>query len=298
MKKSIFNSFNRVILLLTFAFAIGFISAPVFAVHNPYPHTQSVYTEPEQTTQSMIVPTLVDAGAIILIDNFEYFDSPHNHDWFTSDPAYPVWGFGIGYGRFQTLLDFAEGSRVMETYRASTVFMPYMERYRVTNNLTTTGSIPVGAGSYVWDPTHSGGHWSSTDRAIPGFPFVGFKVRAPVRIEHFDMFEFQLYITVGGDPTATPPVPGTPYIVSLVPREKQKNIPVHNNYAETAFLKSPPSASSPGLIEVKVGREISDGTWHIVKVDLRAIVCNALEGSEDTVTANSIIQTINGISLV
>ena len=40
-----------------------------------------------------------------LIDNFEYFTSPRNMGWYTSEPPYPVWGYGLGYAEVITVLD-------------------------------------------------------------------------------------------------------------------------------------------------------------------------------------------------
>ncbi|MGA1867560.1 MAG: hypothetical protein ACMUJM_03325 [bacterium] len=291
------NYYKLPIVILTMVFVTGSITAPAGAHHHPYPHLQNVYTEPGQTTQSMVVPNLIDDGTSILIDNFEYFDSPYNHNWHTSDPAYPVWGFGVGYGTFETILDSAEGSRVLKTYRPSTVFMPNMERYMIMNNFAITGPIPVGTGSYIWDPSHNEGQWVTTG-GIEGFPYIEFKINAPVAIEEFDMFEFQVLITVGGDENATPPVPPASYVVALLPSENILNCPIHNNYAETAILARRANETTIGRIEAKIGREMMDGTWHIVKVDLRGIVCKALENDIGRVTTDSIVHTINGIAIV
>lgn len=60
----------------------------------------NVFQFPTFTTQPLRVPTWsnpVEGSGDILVDNFEYWDSPLNHGWFQLEPPFPVYGFGIGY---------------------------------------------------------------------------------------------------------------------------------------------------------------------------------------------------------
>ena len=60
----------------------------------------------------------------LLIDNFEYWDSPYNHGWKQLEPSFPVFGFGIGYHTvLRTVMDIREGSRVLDTFRPSSIFL-------------------------------------------------------------------------------------------------------------------------------------------------------------------------------
>ncbi|MGA1870025.1 MAG: hypothetical protein ACMUJM_15935 [bacterium] len=86
----------------------------------------------------------------ILIDNFEYHDSPLNHGWIQEEPPYPVYGFGVGYAlTLETVLDFAEGSRVMEAYRPASIFIMGTEYERIMSlkNLATPPSLSSPQGS-------------------------------------------------------------------------------------------------------------------------------------------------------
>ena len=63
-------------------------------------------------------------GGTVLLDNFQYWNSPRDNGWEAYEPSYPIYGAGIGLGTMETVVDFQEGSRVMDVYSNPSVFMP------------------------------------------------------------------------------------------------------------------------------------------------------------------------------
>ncbi|MEW5818212.1 MAG: hypothetical protein AB1798_22840, partial [Spirochaetota bacterium] len=86
------------------------------------PPASNEYRDMVVTSVPLITPMKNDRGDV-LVDDFEYWDSPMNHGWTTNEPLYPVWGNGIGYGNLQTLLDSRIGSRVMAVTMPYSVFL-------------------------------------------------------------------------------------------------------------------------------------------------------------------------------
>ncbi|MGA1825251.1 MAG: hypothetical protein ACMUIP_11380 [bacterium] len=111
----------------------------------------------------------------IVFDDFEYWDSPRNYGWTTSDPAYPVFGFGIGYGLIETVLDFQQGSRILNVTYDMSVFNG-LEPYYIYNFNTIN---PI-TGEYL---SHK---------------IVSFKIRSQFAVEGFEMTEFAVAITTSG----------------------------------------------------------------------------------------------------
>ena len=58
-----------------------------------------------------------------LLDNFEYWNNPRNMGWHVFEPPYPVWGYSIGYAQLNCILDFEEGSKVLDSKRPFPVFL-------------------------------------------------------------------------------------------------------------------------------------------------------------------------------
>jgi hypothetical protein len=147
-----------------------------------------VWNDPAQSSQQMTVPVRLSNGDI-LIDNFEYWDSPANHGWVTNTPAYPVWGYGVGYGNLTTVFDSREVSRVLDVYMPASVFLPNLQRFSISKDICIPGS------SQPIDSNNA---------------YLSFKIRAPVIIENFNSFCFM----VMGDLSD-----GTPYVIELIPEE-------------------------------------------------------------------------------
>ena len=103
----------------------------------------------------------------LFFDTFEYFDSPLNHGWRTSDPLYPTYGYNVGIGWTETVIDFAEGSRVLNVYSNPSVFNQ-LEPYTIYNfNLIDQETSEL------------------VDKRI-----LSFKINARFAVEYFAMFQF------------------------------------------------------------------------------------------------------------
>lgn len=55
--------------------------------------TTSIWHLPAFYSQPLVVQTISPTTEDILIDDFEYWDSPYNHGWIQLEQAYPVYGF-------------------------------------------------------------------------------------------------------------------------------------------------------------------------------------------------------------
>ena len=165
----------------------------------------------------------------IVFDTFEYWDSPLNHSWRTSDPTYPVFGYQVGSGWVETLVDFAEGSRVLQVNSRPSVFNQ-LEPYTLYNyNLI--------------DPQTE----DFVDKKV-----ISFKMRAPLAVEYFDMFRFCVVVTTTDDETKT-----------LVYRP----------------VKGPEPTEKDDIIDVCIGRQYQDGTWHLIVRDMDADIAAAIPGA-------------------
>ncbi|MGA1826605.1 MAG: hypothetical protein ACMUIP_18280 [bacterium] len=181
----------------------------------------------------MSVPALLPSGVLVL-DNFEYWETPQNQGWNVDEPGYPngypVWGMNIGAGMLATVLDFQEGSRVLEVFYGSNVFVPNMQRYAIQKLVGLDNSLPV----------------------------LSMKMRAPVSIESFDSYEILLACNGGTD------------VVRLVPRAGAgcANCPV--SVPEDTVTTS--TIDGVKVHELKIGREAEDGSWHLINVDISKVV--------------------------
>jgi len=210
-----------------------------------------VWNDPSQTSQQMTVPVRLSTGGI-LIDNFEYWDSPRNHGWMTNEPAYPVWGYGIGYGDLATILDYREGSRVLDVSMPASVFLPNIQRFSISKEIFNPDSQAM----------------SSHLPLDPNNAYLSFKIRAPLAIENFASFCFM----VMGDLSD-----GTPYVIRLIPKEVTIGDSKESFEASAALVKGVHLvADNDRVIEVKIGRQYADQTWHTAYVDLTKVIRNVL----------------------
>jgi len=257
----------------------AFITSMAVAQGNP-----PLWHFPDFTYQPLMVPALSQTGGTVLIDNFEYWDSPYNHGWMQLEPSYPVYGFGLGYATvFQTVLDLQEGSRVLDARRPSSIFLlgtPYQKHYIVRSLLDVGGII---LDSNLADPPHT----------LPYTDALSFKFRAPMGIEHWDIFEFVLRGTTTGHPVtgnsglAQSPGSCQPVVydfeIRILPVNAACGIPCVNNSSTHNFgepyskLIQAGSSNSPMVIESDIGRGFLDGTWHITTLDLHLLVEKAFE---------------------
>lgn len=224
-------------------FMVGPVSAAIF-----YPGTS--------TTENMVVPSINPANpdlaslyqvapGSLLIDNFEYWDTPQNHGWAIQHPGmpggYPVWGVGLGVGSIETVIDFQEGSRVLEAYMPATLFVPNIQRFTISYGL----GVPM-----------------------TGNEVLSVKMRSPVAVENFDTFE----ILVAASDAA-----GSQIVFRLIPRGATGAAitPVMDPaLTATGTSVEPDPIGAPGVLQqevvMSVGREVSDGSWHQICADLVA----------------------------
>ena len=172
------------------------------------------------------------AGKFI-VDDFEYWDSPYNHGWKTSDYAYPVYGYEIGYGRMQTVVDFQEGSRVFEAFYTPSIFNN-LEPYSVAKlDLTdpNTGHPPVQR--YFTAKVQ-------TDFAVEAFAFL----RLSLLIKTTSGLSIRVsYLPVDGD---------KPWV------------------SDSKNIQDPFGLGNIEEILFPIGREFQDGGWHWVIRDLKS----------------------------
>ncbi|MGA1791293.1 MAG: hypothetical protein ACMUIM_07390 [bacterium] len=221
------------------------------------------------TSQPLIVPTINSSTGDILIDNFEYWDSPYNHGWRQIEPSYPVYGFGLGYATiFNTVLDLQEGSRVLDVYRSSSIFLlgtPY-EKHGILYNLFTPPAQ---------------GETSVTDYIdLSKNPVVSFKIRAPLGIEPWDIFEVDVIgLTEAGHNI-------TVRIRPIQPSAGAYSSDVSTSDGMYALVSNVTNFVDGSSIEVTVniGRGFLDGSWHVIWIDLTDVVKTSVDGFGDIST--------------
>ncbi|MEW5804562.1 MAG: hypothetical protein AB1847_20915 [bacterium] len=214
---------------------------------------------PDQLSQATQLPFLTNYGDVI-VDNFEYWDNPQNHGWSTNEPSYPIWGNGIGYGHLMTVLDSIEVSRVLNVYMQASVFLPEFQRYTISKALES----PDPASFLSPDPNNP--------NQSPLCTYLSFKIRAPLTFEMFDTFTFIIHGTLK-DPLYRDKL--YYYAIRLIPRE---DCPGCANYEAAPILVSAPTddPSNPGFIDVHIGRQYADWTWHTIYVDIGTLIEQSL----------------------
>jgi len=203
---------------------------------------------PAFSTQPLVVPTVSATTGDILIDNFEYWDSPYNHGWIQLEPAYPTYGFGMGYATiFNTVLDLQQGSRVLDVYRPASIFLlgtPYAQ-HRIARG--------IGA-----------------DARTNGV--ISFDFRAPLGIEPWDIFQMAI---------ACSNADGDAINITLVPTG------VNTGSNSTEGMYGTLISRNGDNITVQLGRGLLDGSWHAVWLDLVDVVHRAYDETLDPADPNS-----------
>ncbi|MGA1865297.1 MAG: hypothetical protein ACMUHX_09565 [bacterium] len=226
--------------------------------------TYPLWQFPAFNTQPLQMPVYEDpynGTGDILVDNFEYWDSPYNHGWIQQEPPYPVYGYGIGYATiFNTVMDLQEGSRVLDVYRPNSIFIvsTQYEKHRILHSLGT--------------PASSSKPQGEAGISIEKNPVVSFDFRAPLGIETFDIFEFTVIgETAGGNIVSV-------QIVPLEPPAGSALGPV-NSTAGMFGAGAVVTGFAQGQLQVTViiGRGMLDGSWHAVWVDLDKSVKAAVD---------------------
>jgi len=203
------------------------------------------------------------ASRSLVIDDFEYWDSPYNHGWESSDYAYPVMGYGIGYGQIFTQLDFAEGSRVLTVHYQPSVFNR-MEPYCLANYKLKdpeTGQAPKTVG-------------------------FSYKLKAPISFENFTHLRCFLLIKTSES--------GWLWL-SYLPVEGKKVQDLGNFLPATPPPSEliPPGSSPIRCLGYPAGRELQDSTWHCLVRNLAKDLTQAVE--EGLLPAPQTLEGIYGI---
>jgi len=113
----------------------------------------------------------------VLVDNFEYGDNLWNYGWNISyPPYYPIWGIRP-YSQFQ--LSFDNGGRVLDVGTLYFLFSVQSYYYNLTD-------ISKKA---IYKDSNGEEHFIP-----PDFPVLNFEVKAPLAIEQFDTFRFEVEV--------------------------------------------------------------------------------------------------------
>ncbi len=184
------------------------------------------------------------AADTFIWQDFEYWDSPRNHGWTCSSPAYPVWGPSpfVGYGNIRTAIDHRLQSRVLKLESPPSPFNQFF-RYRALNQ-----SVP--------DP----------DPDTDGFDknVISFNIVNLFGIEQFDQWEVQLQV-VSRD--------GRNILLVYRPRGESASGPEVGGTAEYGYMDQinggdPDNPENPLVVIYNLGRQYQDGGWHLVVRDL------------------------------
>jgi len=234
-----------------------------------FPPTGSIVQLPPFQNQPLNVSTFRDpltGEGDILIDNFEYWDSPYNHGWRQIEPPYPVYGYAVGYTTiFKTISDLQEGSRVLDVYRPPSVFLlgTSYEKHGIFYDLYTPLVPDVRSEVDYID--------------LVDYPIVSFKFRAPLGIDPWDIFEFEVSALTNKD---------CEVIIRIKPVQSPSGTrdiggSTFNMGDYQASIVNVDLPEGPMIIEVNIGRNYLDGSWHVVWLDLREVVHKAFNRYED-----------------
>jgi len=243
-----------------------------------------IFHLPSFHSQPLLMPTTSPITGDILIDNFEYWDSPYNHYWTQLEPPYPVYGFGIGYALvFNTILDLQRGSRVLNVYRPMSVFLlgTMYELHGISKDLLTPPSNSTPLGDVGIDLDKNG--------------ILSFDFRAPLGIEPWDIFQCTLRgYAPGSNHTLDDPIGSVDDIlVTIIIKPVQ---PPYNAFTGQGsnldefrvYQASLESRNAQGItIVVDIGRGFLDGTWHTIWLDLKEVQDMAYEASRQDTGSDS-----------
>ncbi len=209
-----------------------------------------------------------------LVDNFEYWNNPRNMGWSVIEPAYPVWGAGLGYGQVNNVLDFEQGSRVLDVYRPMSVFL-----LNTGYDVFTIYKACVFNDGNIIDAAFSG---------------MSLEVRAPLAIEQFDTFEIIVSVEAQAGNSGD-----TGQEVSIVFRPiegPQGYYGILNAMTDDA-LDDGEGLEEGDVIMVALGRMFQDGTWHLVMEDLAEIVAQYDRGDPDDDDDSAVLEKIAMITV-
>lgn len=210
-----------------------------------------------------------------LVDNFEYWNNPRNMGWQVFEPPYPVWGAGLGYGQVNNVLDFEQGSRVLDVYRPMSVFL-------------------MNTGYDVF--TIAKGCAFSDGNSIPGScSSMSVEVRAPLAIEQFDSFELIVNVTAQASNGGSS---GEALTMVFKPLEGPQGY-----FGIASQVPEDETLEDGDYVLVYLGRQFQDGTWHLVMEDLARLVAQYDPGPDGKVSDtpgtgdDAVLQSITGVVL-
>lgn len=225
-------------------------------------------------------PTADDNPLIttVLVDNFEYWNNPRNMGWMVQEPPYPVWGAGLGYAQVNNILDFEQGSRVLDVYRQMSVF------------LMGTGYdvLQISKGCAIMDK-------NDDTRSIPGAnALMSVEVRAPLAIEQFDQFSIVVNVIVNSSSKGSAADTDQKVTIVFRPMEGPMGATgLYNRLDEDDRIDDGEAAKS--TIMVALGRMFQDGSWHLVMENLADIVAAYDSGDPDSDTDDAELTAIEAI---
>lgn len=193
----------------------------------------------------------------LLIDNFEYWDSPYNHGWKRSEPSYPVFGWGMGYGAiFNTVMDPQEGSRVLEVFRPASAFLMghNYERHSIFYDFHTL-SIPGDLSSI---------HFIN----LSDLPVLSFKFKTPFALEPWETFEVDVFCSNAK---------GYNIVIKIKPIHPSSDSSMDCDYNPTVTEWIDRSDRSSATVQIEIGRNFIDGTWHVIWLNLPEMVKRAVD---------------------
>ena len=211
-------------------------------------------SQAQDLSQIMLTDSMcVEIWDGVLVDNFEYWWNTYEMGggWQPIDPVYPCGCFLRHYFQLYTVLDFSGGSRVLNAYTPSTPFLIEMLKDTPFAIMKKTAYTDLSG---------------NTHNSIPAdFNVLKFEVRAPLAIEQFNDFRFEVEVKTNNNGYAK---------MVIIPKNKTGGTPpvdaletVKEN-VETISTDQ----KNPSIIEIYIGSYYGDGEWHQVMVDLDAAV--------------------------
>ena len=218
--------------------------------------TGSFLGNPSFENKPLQVPSWQDqtkGEGSLLIDNFEYWDSPYNHGWKQMMPLYPVFGFGVGYTSIlNTVLDLQEGSRVLEVVRPSYIYLlgTTYEKHSISHEL--------------YSPPPLGGSSSLNYVSLVEIPVLSFKFKTPFNLEPWEMFEFDVSCSNALEHEV---------IIKIKPLEPPPSYESTDCDYNPIVIEYNDNPYRPSMtVQINIGRNYIDGTWHVIWLNLPEMV--------------------------
>ncbi|MEW6379118.1 MAG: hypothetical protein AB1611_05880 [bacterium] len=224
----------------------------VFGIRGLAQAQNPMYGNVLATQSPQMLPFPTERG--VLVDNFEYWDSPRNHGWKAYEPDYPVWGNGVGYGSLETVLDFNQGSRVMEVSMPYSIFLPAQGMQLVIEKSITPG-IPANQ------------LWAS--------------IRAPLEVEQFAMFKFEVMGVINRSDNLV-----IPFSIRFTPAGMNCNTDI-DGVAPDQYDLLGPENTLPKVytINMPLGRNYQDGSWHTISANLLEVIKKAARDDGNAISS-------------